>query len=62
MNFNNYKVKKKSQQLKNKINVMAFLVLYYGIFFHLLYVNVQLYYNVKQSQGLLHQLSVVNEW
>ena len=58
----NKKFKKKSQQLKNKINVMASVVLYYGVFFHLQYVNVQLHYYLKQSQGLLHQLSIVNKW
>ena len=40
---------------------MASVVLYYGMFFHL-YVNVQLHYYLKQSQGLLHQLSIVNKW
>ena len=41
---------------------MASVVLYYGIFFHLWYVNVQLHYYLKQSQGLLHQFSIVNKW
>ena len=62
MNSKNDKVKKKSKHLKNKINVIASVVLYYGIFFHLWYVNVQLHYYLKQSQGLLHQLSIVNKW
>ena len=51
-----------SEQLKNKFNVMVSVALYYGMSFSFIICKCSIALYLKQSQGLLNQLSMVNKW